>query len=103
MVNVIIYLKEEFNAEELVALLLVEKLIASASIDANNVSFKIDNGILIKESYSVITAKSKSLLLTSIIKSVEEKINGEVLINSTPIVGSNNLFNELIKKHTLKI
>lgn len=103
MVNVVINLKEEFNAEELVALLLKEQLIASASIDVNNLSYKVENGVLIKELYNVITAKSKALLLTSIIKRVEEKIQGEVFINSTPIVGSNKSFDELVLGHTIKV
>jgi len=100
---VVIYLKKEFQAEELVKFLLSEKLIASATIDENNTSYKMYNGALQKEVYSVITAKSKSLLLRKIIQSVEEKINVEVLINSTPIVGSNKFFDELIIRNTLQI
>jgi len=103
MVNVIIYLKEEFQAEEIVKFLLIEKLIASASIDENNVSYRINDGHLKKEIYSVITAKTKSLLLTNIIKAVEERIGTEVLINSTPIVGSNTHFDVLVKENTLRI
>jgi len=102
MVNVIIYLKKEFKAEELVCFLLTEKLIASASIDANNISYKMVNDKLKKEVYSVITAKSKSLLLDKIITTVEERIGVEVLINSTPIVGSNNFFYELVTKNTIQ-
>ena len=103
MVNVIIYLKKAFKAEELVHFLLTEKLIASASIDENNISYKILNGKLHKEVYSVITAKSRSLLLDHIIKTVEEKIGVEVLINSTPIVGSNNFFFDLVSENTVRI
>lgn len=103
MVNVIIYLKKEFQAEELVKYLLSERLIASASIDENNISYKMNNGNFYKEVLSVITAKSKSLLINNIIKAVEEKIDGEVLINSTPIVGSNKLFDDLVKENTMLI
>ena len=39
MVNVLIYLKKEDSAKELVKYLLEEKLIASATIDENNISF----------------------------------------------------------------
>lgn len=103
MVNVIIYLKKEFDAEELVGFLLTEKLIATASIDENNISYRIDNDQLHKEIYSVITAKSKAVLLNHIIKATEEKIGVEVLINSTPIVGSNKLFDDLVSEHTKRI
>jgi len=103
MVNIIIYLKEEYNAEELVKFLLSEKLIASASIDENNVSYKMNNGNFQKEVFSVITAKSKSLLLSRIITAVEKKTDNEVLINSTPIVGSNKNFDDLIIGNTMLI
>lgn len=102
MINIIIYLKKEFCAEDLAKFLLVEKLIAAASIDENNISYKIENGNLKKEMYSVITAKSKSLLLPEIISTIEKKIGSEVLITSTPIVGSNIFFNNLITENTLK-
>ncbi|MBC7655408.1 MAG: divalent cation tolerance protein CutA [Oligoflexus sp.] len=102
MVNVIIYLKKEFKAEELVSFLLSEKLIATASIDENNISYQIHNDRLHKEVYSVITAKTKAVLLNNIIKVVEEKVGADVLINSTPIVGSNKIFDELVKDNTKK-
>lgn len=103
MVNVIIYLKKEFKAEELVSFLLTERLIATASIDENNISYKIHNDHLDKEVYSVITAKTKAVLLNTIIKAVEEKIGVDVLINSTPIVGSNKIFDELVRENTIQI
>ncbi len=103
MVNVIIYLKKGLKAQELVSFLLTEKLIACASIDENNTSYKIYNGKIHKEAYSVITAKSKSLLLNDIIKAVENRIDSEVLINSNPIIGSNKTLDDLIKENTMKI
>lgn len=101
MVNVIIYLKKEFDAEELVIFLLSEKLIASASIDENNTVYRMQKDEVTKELYNVITAKSKSLLLSKIINVVGQKINNEVLINSTPIVGSNKFFDDLIINNTI--
>jgi len=100
MVNVIIYLKEEFQAEELVKFLLEEKLIAAASIDVNNTNYRLKDNIIQKEIFNVITAQTKSLLINQIIKKVEEKFEGEILINSTPIVGSNSCFDELVKQNT---
>lgn len=103
MVNVVIYLKKKFNAEELVTFLLSKKLIATASIDENNNSYIMQNGLLHKELYSVITAKTKSLLVHSIIEEVEKRTDGEVLINSTPIVGTNKFFDDLVKQNTMRI
>lgn len=103
MVNVIIYLKNEFRAEELVSFLLAEKLIATATIDENNISYSMKNDNIHKEVYTVITAKTKAMLLNTIIKAVEEKIGVEVLINSVPIVGSNKIFDELVIQNTLRV
>jgi len=62
MVNIIIYLKKEHCAKELVRHLFEEKLIASATIDENNISYTLENSILIGEVFSIITAQSKSFL-----------------------------------------
>ena len=64
MVNVVIYLKEEFDAKELVHYLLNEKLIASASIDENNVLYELVDGCYTEKVFSVITSQSKSLLFS---------------------------------------
>jgi uncharacterized protein involved in tolerance to divalent cations len=103
MVNVIIYLKQKHNAKELVKVLLSDKLIASASIDENNVSYKLVDNNITEEVYSVITAQSKSLLFLDIIRKVEEIIGEETPINSTPIVGSNKAFDNTIKGKTIPI
>jgi uncharacterized protein involved in tolerance to divalent cations len=103
MVNVIIYLEKDFDAEELVKSLLSAKLIASAVIDINNISYTMVNNKFCKKVYSVITAKSKSLLINNIIREVDERINGEVLINAIPIVGSNKTFDDLVKRNTIPV
>jgi len=103
MVNVIIYLEKDFDAEELVKSLLSAKLIASAVIDINNISYTMVNNQFCKKVYSVITAKSKSLLINNIIREVDERINGEVLINAIPIVGSNKNFDDLVKRNTIPV
>jgi len=103
MVNIIIYVKREFNAEDLVSFLLNKELIASASIDENNISYKMHDNLVHKESYNIITAKSKGLLLDHIINAVEEKIGTEVLIIAIPIVGSNKFFFELVSQNTMRI
>ncbi len=101
MVNVLIYLKKEDSAKELVKYLLEEKLIASATIDENNISYKLENNVFSEEVFSVITAQSKSLLFSEIVKAVEAKIGKDVPINSTPIVGSNQIFDDNIRSKTI--
>ncbi len=103
MVNIIIYLKKQESAKELVKFLLEEKLIASATIDENNISYKLENGAFSEEIFSVITAQSKSLLFIDIVKAVETKTGEDTLINSTPIVGSNRVFDNTITSKTIPI
>lgn len=103
MINVIIYLKKEHNAKELVKYLLSKKLIASASIDENNVSYIYENEEFLEEIYSVITSQSKSLLFNDIVKAVESKIGEKIPINSTPIVSSNKSFDDLVRTKTIPI
>lgn len=103
MVNVIIYLKKEHNANELVKFLLSEKLIASASIDENNISYKLEGDDFYEDVYSVITSQSKSLLFNEIVKVVEAKTGEETPIISTPIVASNKIFDDAIRTKTIQI
>lgn len=103
MVNIIIYLKKEHNAKELVKFLLSEKLIASASIDENNISHKLENDDYSEDIYSVITSQSKSLLFNEIVKIVEAKTGEETSIISTPIVASNKIFDENVRTKTITI
>jgi uncharacterized protein involved in tolerance to divalent cations len=103
VINIIIYLKKEHDPSHLVEKLLRKKLIANASIDENNESFTIENDELIKVTYSVITAKTKSLLFNQITDFVETEIGTNVLINSVPIVASNKVFNDLILSKIIKI
>jgi len=100
MVNVIIYLETKNDAEELVKHLLSIQLIASAAIDKDNISYAMNDGLLVKNVFNVITAKTKSLLINDIIKAVEDEIGEEVLIIATPIVGSNHNFDALVKQNT---
>lgn len=101
MINVLIYLKQKHDPKELVGKLLTEQLIASASIDQNNVSYKLIDGLISEEVYNVITAQSKSLLLNDIIKRVDEIIDEEVPVNSIPIVGSNRAFDQAVRSKTI--
>lgn len=103
MVNVIIYLKKEQDAKELVKQLLTEHLIASATIDEDNTSYVLKDGELNDVVNTVITAQSKSLLLSEIIKFVEKKCGLEVPIISIPIVGTNRIYDDSIKSKIVSI
>jgi uncharacterized protein involved in tolerance to divalent cations len=103
MINVIIYLKKEHNPHELVKFLLEEKLIASASIDMENKSYVMEDGLLIEEVHNVITAHTKALLLVNIIEASEGKIGESITINSVPIVGTSSIFNETVKSKTIRV
>ena len=103
MVNIIIYLKKEESAMELVKFLLEEKLITSATIDENNISYKMENNTFSENVFSVITAQSKSILFNDIVKAVEAKIGEGTPINSTQIIGSNQIFGDVIRDKTLSI
>jgi uncharacterized protein involved in tolerance to divalent cations len=103
MVNIIIYLEKEHNAKDLVKHLLSEKLIASASIDENNISYELENNNFSEKVFSVITAQSKALLFNDVINAVTKKIGFELPINSIPIVASNKLFDTKIKSKTIPI
>ena len=96
-------MKIDHNPRDLVTHLLKEKLIASASIDENNIRFKMQNAVLIEEAFNVITSQSKALLFDNIVVEVERKIGEHVAIYSTPIVGANGFFQDTVKTKTISI
>ncbi len=102
MINVIIYLKKEQDPMGLVKQLLRKKLIAKASIDFDNHSYKLsDNEIdFIEETYSVVTAQTRSVLFNDIVAFVEAEFGPSVPINSVPIVASNKMFDTIIRQNT---
>jgi hypothetical protein len=83
--------------------LLSEKLIASASIDENNVSYEIEKDELIERVYSVITAQSKALLFNEVVNAVKKIIGQDVPIVVIPIVASTKTFDFKIKSKTIQI
>ncbi len=103
MINLIIYLDKLNEAKELVDLLLKNELIANASIDNDNVSYRLIQGDLHKTVNSVITAQTKSMLFSTIVKLIEEKYGENVVIYSMPITQANASFDELIRNHTNRI
>jgi hypothetical protein len=103
MVNVIIYLESVHEAIDLVEILLKDGLIANASIDGDNVQYKIEQNVIVKSINSVITCQTKSLLFSHIEKLVRGKYGSHVPIYSLPITQSNESFDESIRNKTLKI
>ena len=101
--GMLIYLKEKYDAKELITTLLKEKLIASASIDLNNVSHTLERNEIIENVFNIITAQSNSLLFNEIVDFVEKRFDEKIPINSIPIIGSNRVFNESIFNKTLKV
>jgi uncharacterized protein involved in tolerance to divalent cations len=103
MVNVIIYLKKEESAKALVKHLLEEKLIASATIDENNISYRLHEKIFSEEVFTVITAQTKSLLFSQVVKAVETKTSKNTPIISIPILASNSIFDDTVRTKTIPI
>lgn len=103
MVNVIIYLDKTNEAKVLVATLLQERLIANASIDTDNSSYKVENNEIVKSVNCVITAQTKSLLFSHIEKHIMENYGENVQIYSLPITQANSSFDTLIRDSTKKV
>lgn len=103
MVNTMIYLEQQHNAKELVEQLLTMKLIASASIDENNVSYRWIDDKMQEVIHTVITVQTKSLLFKDIKKVIDEKYGAIIPMNSIPIVASNTVFDESILDKTLPV
>lgn len=103
MVNIIIYLDRKHDAQALVNNLLKEELIANASIDRDNVSYRRENGTFVKNINTVITAQTKALLFSYIEKLVREQCGEDIPIYSLPITQVNGSFDAFIRTNTKKI
>jgi uncharacterized protein involved in tolerance to divalent cations len=103
MINVIIYLNEVNEAKELVDHLLETRLIANASIDANNISYRMENDEIITSVNSVITAQTKALLFSEIERFILTKYGTTVQLFSTPITQASTSFDSFIRNSTSKI
>ncbi len=102
MVNIIIYLAKEHDAKYLVDTMLNEQLIANATIDMDNISFNIENNHVISTENTVITAQTRSMLISKIENFIASKYGENVRICSIPIIHANNSFDALIRNNTLK-
>lgn len=91
------------EATVLVNSLLEEGLIANASIDNDNTSYRIENNKIVKNVNCVITAQTKALLFSLIDKYIKENYGEHVQIYSLPITQANSSFDTLIRTNTKKI
>jgi hypothetical protein len=101
MINCIIYLNQNHPAQELVNELLDECLIANASMDVDNISYKKEPEGIVKTINTVITCQTKSMLFPLIEKWIYKKYGDEIPIYSLPIIQSNYSFDQMIRKRTI--
>jgi uncharacterized protein involved in tolerance to divalent cations len=102
MVNIIIYLNQNHPAQELVNELLEEGLIANASIDKDNISYKKESEGVVQTVNTVITCQTKSMLFSTIENLIKQKYGEEIPIYSLPIIQSNSSFDQMIRNRTIK-
>jgi uncharacterized protein involved in tolerance to divalent cations len=102
MINIMIYFEKLDEAQILINQLLNESLIANASIDSNNVSYMLKEGVIQTKIYAVVTAQTKNLLFSQIEKIVAEKFGDRVLMYSLPITNANIYFDQEIRNKTLR-
>ena len=103
MVNVIIYLEKNQNANALVEQLLHNKLIANASIDVDNHSLSLIDNKMHSTLKTVVTVQTKSMLFHDIEKFIHDNIHENVPIYSIPIINSNSIFEDYIRNNTKMI
>lgn len=103
MVNIIIYLDRKHDAQALVNGLLKDELIANASIDRDNVSYRMENETFVKNVNNVITAQTKALLFSHIEKLIKEQYGENIPIYSLPITQANGPFDAMVRNNTRKI
>ena len=103
MVNIVIYLDNNNPSQDLVNELLEEGLIANASIDIDNISYKKESEGVVQNTNTVITCQTKSMLFPLIEKLIMQKYGPEIPIYSLPIIQSNSSFDQMIRNRTIKI
>jgi uncharacterized protein involved in tolerance to divalent cations len=102
MINIMIYFEKLDEAQMLINQLLSESLIANASIDSNNISYMLKEGVIQTKIYAVVTAQTKNLLFSQIEHIVAEKFGDSVLMYSLPITNANIYFDQEIRNKTLR-
>lgn len=102
MVNVLIYLNSDYDPHKLVEQLLLQKLIAKATIDFDNKSYQMEEGEIVVRHYNVLTIQTQSLLFTKLEQFVEREYASSIPIYSLPITQSNSWFDNYVRNQTKK-
>jgi uncharacterized protein involved in tolerance to divalent cations len=100
MINLIVYLNKRHNATTLVQQLLEKRLIANGSIDEDNNAQILNNNAMEKQVNCVITMQTQALLFTEIATYIQEQFGNEIAMYATPIVASNDFFDDMIRSKT---
>ena len=96
-------MNKENEAKELISVLLKTEMVANASLDVKNVSYRLEGGSVNACSHVVITAQTKAMLFSEIESYVEMNYDEHVPVYSLPITQANDSFDALIRTHTKKI
>lgn len=101
MLNIYIYLNDQVQPEEIIEKLLVERLVANASIDIDNNYYELINGEVKQKIHVVVTAQTKALLFEPLIQFVAEHYSADIPIFASPLVAANTNFDQFIRNSTL--
>lgn len=80
--------------------LLTLKLVAHASVDRDNNSYTLIDGQVKKETHYLITAQTRALLFTEVVKEVKLRTADDVKVYSVPITQCTESFSEFIRQQT---
>ncbi|MEO9965121.1 MAG: divalent cation tolerance protein CutA [Reichenbachiella sp.] len=103
MINVLIYMNDKEQAEELARELVNEKLGASASVNVDNNYFELIDEKVRKIEHVVITLQTKALLFSVLTEFVEKRLQLEVPIYALPLISANQFFDQFIRNNTRKV
>ncbi len=102
MIQLIIYLDDQHDPEELVLKLLKNQLAAKATIDRGNTSYFLTDNQLKTQTRNIITVQTRALLFSEIEGYLYKIYQKEIPICSMPITQSNRAFSDFIRANTKK-
>ncbi len=101
MIQILIYVNEDKQAEDLLVHLLKQQLIAKGTLDKNNRAFFMMDGKVKEEIRTVVTVQTRATLFSTIEQQVLEFLGQSVPIYSLPITQANSEFANFIRFNTL--
>jgi|GEM_PF-888302 hypothetical protein len=102
MVNIVVYLESQHDPAELIKELLEQNLVATVSVDRDNIFYMNKWGKPEMLIHTVITMQTRALLFNEICRVITARFGDHVHIHSTPIVAANSSFEHLIKSNTME-